>query len=160
MWITCLARTQYYIKDQLEQCGSHVENEEYIGLLLNGLPKEYNTIRIQMKVTGLENITMEDLRTGLKAQEEELNLMEIGNQLEVAWHVFPKEVQKNGKLMANETQVLHVGYVTNKDTMHVTVTTELTKIQTKRMKTGRNNPGRGVHLSKTTNLRTKKEMSG
>ncbi|KAK9736806.1 hypothetical protein QE152_g11261 [Popillia japonica] len=37
-----------------------------------------------MKVTGLEKITMEDLRTGLKAQEEELNLMEIGNQLEVA----------------------------------------------------------------------------
>ncbi|KAK9736807.1 hypothetical protein QE152_g11260 [Popillia japonica] len=36
-----LARAQY-IKDQLEQCGSHVENEEYIGLLLNGLPKEYN----------------------------------------------------------------------------------------------------------------------
>ncbi|KAK9687995.1 hypothetical protein QE152_g35862 [Popillia japonica] len=36
-----------------------------------------------MKVTGLKKITIEDLRTGLKAQEG-LNLMEIRNQLEVA----------------------------------------------------------------------------
>lgn len=45
-----LAKTQY-IRDKLAQLGSLFEDKEYKGLLLNGLPKIYNMIRLQMKAT-------------------------------------------------------------------------------------------------------------
>lgn len=40
-----LARGQF-IRDQLVQCGAKIETEEYIGLMLNGLPKIYSIVRL------------------------------------------------------------------------------------------------------------------
>lgn len=78
-----LARAQY-LRDQLEQCNSAINNEEYIGLLLNGLPSTFKGIRVQMKANGLEKITLEEFRSGLKAQEDELKLTEVETKLEAA----------------------------------------------------------------------------
>lgn len=78
-----LARAQY-LRDQLQQCAAPIENEEYIGLLLNGLPNTYRAIRVQMKATGLEKINLEQFRSGLKAQEDELKLNEVETKLEAA----------------------------------------------------------------------------
>lgn len=78
-----LARGQY-LRDQLTQCNSAIENEEYIGLVLNGLPTTYSGIRMHMKATGLEKITLEEFRNDLKAQEDELKVVEIGSKLENA----------------------------------------------------------------------------
>ncbi|GLV31062.1 hypothetical protein CBL_12135 [Carabus blaptoides fortunei] len=79
-----LARAQY-IRDQLNQCGAHIENEEYMGLILHGLPRAYNVIRLQMKATGLEKITEAEFRTGLKAQEEEIAMADIETKMEATY---------------------------------------------------------------------------
>lgn len=91
-----LARAQY-IRDQLAQCGSIIQDEEYIGLLLNGLPKKYNMIRLQMKATGLEKISMEEFRSGLKAQEDEISLSEIEDKMESARLSKKQERQEQRK---------------------------------------------------------------
>ncbi|GLV41727.1 hypothetical protein CBL_00340 [Carabus blaptoides fortunei] len=79
-----LARAQY-IRDQLSQCGAHIENEEYMDLILFGLLRAYNVIRLQMKATGLEKITEAEFRTDLKAQEEEIALADIETKMEATY---------------------------------------------------------------------------
>lgn len=78
-----LARVPF-LRDQLEQCNAPIKTEEYVGLLLNGLPDMYRGIRVLMKATGLEKISLDEFRNGMKAQEDELKLKEVEAKLETA----------------------------------------------------------------------------
>ncbi|KAL3267083.1 hypothetical protein HHI36_011223 [Cryptolaemus montrouzieri] len=91
-----LSRGQF-IRHQLEQCCAMIQNEEYIGLMLYGLPETYKSIRVEMKSTGLEKLRIKEFRNGLKAQEDELQITEVETKLEAACLLKKKQKFKDQK---------------------------------------------------------------
>lgn len=73
--------TRQFRRNQLTDCRAAIKNEKCMRIMLNGLPRNYNIVRLQMKTNGLENINVDEFRASLKEKEEELELDETEEKL-------------------------------------------------------------------------------